>query len=64
MHTFDYKESPKNLLTPEIVNMMSSLHEFRGKQELYIEADYDLFTSLLNIDKIRTTKTSTSLIGT
>ena len=35
MHTFDYKETPKYLLTPDIVNMLSALHEFKGKQELY-----------------------------
>lgn len=32
MHTFDYIEAPKQLLTPDIVNLLSSLHEFRGKQ--------------------------------
>ena len=45
MHTFDYKETPKQLLTPDIVNMLSSLHEFRGKQELYIEAESDVLTA-------------------
>lgn len=63
MHTFDYKESPKNLLTPEIVNMLSSLHEFRGKQELYIEAESDILTSLLNIAKIQSTKASNKIEG-
>ena len=47
MHTFDYKEAPKLLLTPDIVNMLSSLHEFKEKQELYIEAESDILTSLL-----------------
>lgn len=63
MHTFDYKESPKNLLTPEIVNMLSSLHEFRGKQELYIEAESDILTALLNIAKIQSTKASNKIEG-
>lgn len=63
MHPFDYKESPKNLLTPEIVNMLSSLHEFRGKQELYIEAESDILTALLNIAKIQSTKASNKIEG-
>lgn len=63
MHIFDYKESPKNLLTPEIVNMLSSLHEFRGKQELYIEAESDILTALLNIAKIQSTKASNKIEG-
>ena len=29
MHTFDYKETPKRLLTPDIVNLLSSLHELQ-----------------------------------
>ena len=63
MHTFDYKETPKQLLTPEIVNMLSSLHEFKGKQELYIEAESDVLTALLDIAKIQSTKASNKIEG-
>ncbi len=63
MHIFDYKETPKQLLTPEIVNMLSSLHEFRGKQELYIEAKSDVLTALLDIAKIQSTKASNKIEG-
>lgn len=63
MHTFDYTESPKQLLTPEIVNMLSSLHEFRGKQEIYIEAESDVLTALLDIAKIQSTKASNKIEG-
>ena len=63
MHAFDYKETPKQLLTPDIVNMLSSLHEFRGKQELYIEAKSDVLTALLDIAKIQSTKASNKIEG-
>lgn len=63
MHTFDYKETPKQLLTPDIVNMLSSLHEFKGKQELYIEAESDVLTALLDIAKIQSTKASNKIEG-
>ena len=63
MHTFDYKETPKQLLTPEIVNMLSALHEFRGKQELYVEAESDVLTALLDIAKIQSTKASNKIEG-
>lgn len=63
MHIFDYKETPKQLLTPDIVNMLSSLHEFRGKQELYIEAKSDILTALLDIAKIQSTKASNKIEG-
>ncbi len=63
MHTFDYRETPKKLLTPDIVNMLSLLHEFRGKQELYIEAESDVLTALLDIAKIQSTKASNKIEG-
>lgn len=63
MHIFDYSETPKQLLTPTIVNMLSSLHEFRGKQELYIEAESDVLTALLDIAKIQSTKASNKIEG-
>jgi Fic family protein len=63
MHIFDYKKAPKQLLTPDIVNMLSSLHEFRGKQELYIEAESDVLTALLDIAKIQSTKASNKIEG-
>ena len=63
MHTFDYKETPKQLLTADIVNMLSSLHEFKGRQELYIEAESDVLTALLDITKIQSTKASNKIEG-
>ena len=63
MHTFDYKNTPKHLLTPDIVNMLSSLHEYRGKQEMYIEAESDVLTALLDIAKIQSTKASNKIEG-
>lgn len=63
MHTFDYKETPRKLLTPEIVNMITALHEFRGKQELYIEAKADVLSALLDIAKIQSTKASNKIEG-
>ncbi len=63
MHTFDYKETPKQLLTPDIVNMLSSLHEFRGKQELNIDAEYNQVPELLDISKGKRTKASNKIEG-
>ena len=63
MHLFDYQKIPRNLLTPEIVNMLSALHEFKGKQELYIETKPDMLTALLDIAKIQSTKASNKIEG-
>ena len=63
MHTFDYKKTPERLLTPTIVNQLSLLHEFRGKQDLYISAKSDTLSALLNIAKIQSTKASNRIEG-
>ena len=42
MHVFDYKNAPKQLLTADIVNILSALHEFKGKQERYVDAKSDV----------------------
>ena len=63
MHTFDYKKLPGKLLTPTIVNQLSLLHEFRGKQDLYISAKSDTLSALLDIAKIQSTKASNGIEG-
>ena len=37
MRDFDFIVSPAKLLTPEIVQMVGSIHEHKGKQELFLE---------------------------
>ena len=37
MRDFDYIASLAKLLTPEIVQMVSSIHEHKGKQELFLD---------------------------
>ena len=63
MHTFNYKSEPEKLLTPTIVNQLSILHEFRGKQDLFISAKSDTLSALLGIAKIQSTKSSNSIEG-
>lgn len=38
MRNFDYITNPAKLLTPEIVQMVGSIHKHKGKQELFLEA--------------------------
>ena len=41
MRNFDFIVNPAKLLTPEIVQMVSSIHEHKGKQELFLETNVD-----------------------
>lgn len=47
MREFDYTKIPEKLLTPEIVQMMGSIHEHKGRQELFLEANTDELKNLL-----------------
>ena len=63
MKIFDYKNAPKTLLTPDIVAMLTSIYEHKGKQELYIEAHADSLNTLVEIAKIQSTGASNRIEG-
>jgi Fic family protein len=60
---FDYAKAPKALLTPDIVAMLTSIHEQKGKQELFVEAYADALTTLMEIAKIQSTGASNRIEG-
>ena len=57
MRDFDYIADPEKLLTPEIVQMVGSIHEHKGKQELFLEANIDELKTLLEVALIQSTGT-------
>ena len=63
MRTYDYNKKWQQLLTPEIVTMLSQIHEFKGEQNLFIEAQSDTLTQLVEIAKIQSTEASNKLEG-
>lgn len=63
MRTFDYQTKYKELLTPEIVALLTAIHEYRGKQNRVIEENNDVLTKLLEIAKIQSTEASNRIEG-
>lgn len=63
MRNFDYKNAPAKLLTPEIVQMIGSIHEHKGKQELFLEANRDELKTLLEVALIQSTGASNRIEG-
>ncbi len=63
MRDFDFIVSPAKLLTPEIVQMVSSIHEHKGKQELFLEANVDELKTLLEVALIQSTGASNRIEG-
>ena len=63
MRIFDYITNPAKLLTPEIVQMVGSIHEHKGKQELFLEANIDELKTLLEVALIQSTGASNRIEG-
>ena len=63
MKKFDYKNESKKLLTPEIVALLTKIHEYKGEQRLFIEANSDKLVELLEIAKIQSIDASNKIEG-
>ena len=63
MRQFDFKASAAKLLTNDIVNMLGYIHEYKGQQNLFIEAKADVLSHLLEIAKIQSTEASNRIEG-
>ncbi len=63
MRTYDYIKIWKELLTPEIVALLTQIHEYKGEQTLFVEAKSDTLTQLLEIAKIQSTEASNKIEG-
>lgn len=63
MKEFDYTKAPEQLLTPEIVQMVGSIHEHKGRQELFLEANVDELKTLLEVAFIQSTGASNRIEG-
>ena len=63
MREFHYKAQYGQLLSSDVVSLLSLIHEFRGKQTLYIEAKPGTLTQLLEIAKIQSTEASNRIEG-
>ncbi len=63
MRVFDYKNVPDDIINHELMNLVSAIHEHKGKQELFIEAKPDVLKAMLDIAKIQSTGASNRIEG-
>lgn len=63
MRDFSYLSKWEKLLTPEIVALLTQIHEYKGEQTLFIEAKADTLTQLVEIAKIQSTEASNKIEG-
>ena len=63
MKTLNYKTEYRKLLSPEIVSFLAQIHEMKGQQNLFVEAQKDALAELLEIAKIQSTEASNRIEG-
>ena len=63
MRNYSYDEKWIKLLTPDIVSLLTRIHEFKGEQNLFIEAKKDTLTQLMEVAKIQSTEASNKIEG-
>ncbi len=60
---FDYCKEWERLLTPEIVSMLSQIHEYKGEQTVFIEVKADMLAQLAETAKVQSTEASNKIEG-
>ena len=63
MRAFHFKAEYSQLLTPEVVAYLTQIHEYKGQQNLFIEAKADVLSSLLEVARIQSTEASNRIEG-
>ena len=63
MKTFDYTCIPQDLMQPDIIKTISAIHEYKGRQELYLEAKTDVLGTMCEIARIQSTDASNRIEG-
>lgn len=63
MRSFDHRKNWEAVLTPEIVAMLTELHEFKGQQGKFLEAKRDVLMQLVDVAKIQSTEASNKIEG-
>lgn len=63
MKEINYKNIEKMPITVEVMNMISTLHEYKGRQELYIATQPEILDKLVEVARIQSTEASNKIEG-
>lgn len=63
MRSYNYESNYGKLLQPDIVSLITQIHEYKGEQTLFIEAKSDTLVRLVEIAKIQSTEASNKIEG-
>lgn len=63
MRNYNYAPIYNTLLSPDIVALLTQIHEFKGEQVLFADAERDTLAQLVEIAKIQSTEASNKIEG-
>ena len=63
MRDYDYQEKWKQLLTPQVVGYLTTIHEYKGEQRLIASRHADVLADLIDVAKIQSTESSNKIEG-
>lgn len=63
MKEINYRKIEEMPITIEVMNMISALHEYKGRQELYIETQPEILERLMEVARIQSTEASNKIEG-
>ena len=63
MRNYDYRKRYSELLSLDTIALLTQIHEFKGEQNLFIEAKADTLTQLVELAKIQSAEASNKIEG-
>lgn len=63
MREFNYRKLNSELMIPEIMNLLSKIHEFEGKHELFLETKPHILRSMQELAKVQSIGASNRMEG-
>ena len=60
---FNYQKLEKLSITYDLLNMLTKIHEYKGKQELYITTKPEILNKLTDLALIQSTEASNKIEG-
>lgn len=63
MHKFDYSKTWQKTLAPDIVALLTKIHEYKGRQTAFINSKVENLTRLLDIAKVQSMEASNKIEG-
>ena len=63
MPNYNFENNYKALLQPDIVSLLLTIREYKGEQNLFIEAQSDTLAKLVEVAKIQSTEASNKIEG-